>query len=48
VLDRARETTADLVSRAGIETRDLLNAGWPEQGPRWRGAVTPEWFQTHS
>lgn len=45
VLDRARETTADLVSRAGTETRDLLNASWPEQGPRWRGAVRPEWFE---
>jgi len=48
VLDRARETAADLVSRAGIETRDLLSAGWPEQGPRWRGAVRPEWFVARS
>ncbi|MDY7078779.1 MAG: amidohydrolase [Chloroflexota bacterium] len=47
LLDRARETTADLVSRAGIETRDLLDAGWPEQGPRWRRAVTPEWLNAH-
>jgi 5-methylthioadenosine/S-adenosylhomocysteine deaminase len=46
VLDQARKATADLVNRAGIETRDLLEAGWPEQGPRWRGAVTPEWFAT--
>jgi cytosine/adenosine deaminase-related metal-dependent hydrolase len=44
ILDRARDLTADLVSRAGIETRDLVKAGWPEQGPRWRKAVTPEWF----
>jgi imidazolonepropionase-like amidohydrolase len=44
VLDRARDATADLISRAGMETGDLLNAGWPEQGPRWRGAVRPEWF----
>jgi 5-methylthioadenosine/S-adenosylhomocysteine deaminase len=44
ILDRARDLTADLVSRAGIETCDLVNAGWPEQGPRWRKAVTPEWF----
>ncbi len=44
ILDRARDVAAALVSRAGIETRDLLKAGWPEQGPRWRGAVTPAWF----
>jgi 5-methylthioadenosine/S-adenosylhomocysteine deaminase len=44
VLDRARETRADLLDRAGIETHDLLNAPWPEQGPRWREAVRPEWF----
>jgi 5-methylthioadenosine/S-adenosylhomocysteine deaminase len=46
VLDRAQEMRADLIDRAGIETRDLLNAPWPEQGPRWRGAVRPEWFET--
>ncbi|RLC85751.1 MAG: hypothetical protein DRI37_07670 [Chloroflexi bacterium] len=45
ILDRARDVAADLVSRAGIETRDLLKASWPEQGPRWRGAVTPAWFE---
>jgi len=44
ILGRARGATVDLVSRAGIETRDLLQAGWPEQGPRWRKAVTPAWF----
>ena len=48
VLDRARDATADLVSRAGTETRDLLQAGWPEHGPRWRKAVRPEWFKTRS
>ncbi|MBC7250250.1 MAG: amidohydrolase [Anaerolineae bacterium] len=46
VLKRARQATADLVSRAGIETHDLLEAPWPEQGPRWREAVTSEWFKT--
>ncbi len=45
ILDRARDVAADLVSRAGIETRDLLKAGWPKQGPRWLGAVTPAWFK---
>jgi 5-methylthioadenosine/S-adenosylhomocysteine deaminase len=44
ILGHARGATMDLVSRAGIETRDLLQAGWPEQGPRWRKAVTPAWF----
>lgn len=46
VLDQAREATADLVIRAGVETRDLLAAGWPVRGPRWRVAVTPAWFVT--
>jgi len=46
VLNRAREATADLVSRAGIEIHDLLNAPWPAHGPRWRVAVTPRWFET--
>jgi len=46
VLERAQEATADLVARAGIETRDLLAARWPEQGPRWRGAVRPAWFDS--
>jgi len=46
VLDRAREATADLVSHAGLETHDLLEAPWPRQRPRWRVAVTPEWFKT--
>lgn len=45
VLDRAREATVDLVSRAGMETHDLLKAPWPKQGPRWREAATPEWFR---
>ena len=45
ILDRARDATADLISRAGMETGDLLNAGWPEQGPRWREAIRPEWFE---
>ena len=44
VLERAQDAAADLVARAGIETRDLLAARWPEQGPRWRGAVRPAWF----
>jgi cytosine/adenosine deaminase-related metal-dependent hydrolase len=39
VLERARAATADLVERAGDETRDLLQAGWPAEGPRWRGGV---------
>jgi len=45
VLDRAVEAAADLVERARMETRDLLNAPWPDQGPRWRKAVRPEWFE---
>jgi len=44
VLGRAQEMRQDLIDRAGIETRDLLNAPWPEEGPRWRRAVRPEWF----
>jgi 5-methylthioadenosine/S-adenosylhomocysteine deaminase len=47
VLQNAQDMTADLVARAGIETRDLLQVGWPESGPRWRKAVRPEWFDTH-
>lgn len=46
VLGKARDMAAELVQRAGIETRDLLSAPWPEKGPRWRKAVRPEWFET--
>jgi 5-methylthioadenosine/S-adenosylhomocysteine deaminase len=44
VLDEAEQMCRDLVSRAGIETGDLLGARWPEQGPRWRGAARPAWY----
>lgn len=47
VMQKALDLSADLVERAGIETHDLLEAGWPESGPRWRKAVRPEWFDTH-
>ena len=43
VINRAGEATADLLSRAGMETQDLLQAPWPKNGPRWRGAVTSDW-----
>ncbi len=39
VLQRAQEAVADLVARAGRETRDLLAAPWPQEGPRWREAA---------
>jgi cytosine/adenosine deaminase-related metal-dependent hydrolase len=45
VLDEAREMCRDLAGRAGIETRDLLAAQWPEQGPRWRRAARPAWYR---
>jgi 5-methylthioadenosine/S-adenosylhomocysteine deaminase len=44
ILARAQEAATDLVTRARFETRDLLSAPWPDYGPRWRQAVTPEWF----
>lgn len=36
VMEQAVATRADLVARAGQETRDLLAAPWPKQGPYWR------------
>jgi 5-methylthioadenosine/S-adenosylhomocysteine deaminase len=44
VLGEAEQMCQDLVSRAGIETRDLLGARWPEEGPRWRRAAKPAWY----
>jgi len=46
ILRQARAATEDLISRAGIETGDLVKAGWPAQGPRWRGAIRSEWFKS--
>jgi hypothetical protein len=45
VLDEAAAACRDLVERAGIETRDLLGAPWPQRGPRWRKAAGPAWYE---
>jgi len=39
VIQDAIEAHDDLVSIAGQETRDLLVAPWPKQGPYWRSIV---------
>ncbi len=36
VLEQAMAARQDLIGRAGQETRDLLAAPWPKQGPYWR------------
>lgn len=36
VMEQALATRASLIARAGQETRDLLGAPWPKQGPYWR------------
>ncbi|HZD58457.1 MAG TPA: amidohydrolase [Anaerolineales bacterium] len=39
VLEKAIEARENLVALAGQETRDLLAAPWPQNGPAWRGIV---------
>ena len=39
VVEDAMKNRSDLVQRAGQETRDLLAAPWPKQGPAWRSIV---------
>jgi 5-methylthioadenosine/S-adenosylhomocysteine deaminase len=39
VLQNALQARLDLVEVAGQETRDLLNAPWPQSGPAWRSIV---------
>lgn len=39
VMAEALEARADLVQIAGQETRDLLSAPWPKEGPYWRSIV---------
>ena len=46
IMSEAQEATADLVSKAGLETGDLLKAGWPDSGPRWRKAISPGWYSS--
>jgi 5-methylthioadenosine/S-adenosylhomocysteine deaminase len=46
IMSEAQEATADLVSKAGLETGDLLKTGWPDSGPRWRKAISPGWYSS--
>jgi 5-methylthioadenosine/S-adenosylhomocysteine deaminase len=39
VMQNAMQAREDLVAIAGEETRDLLAAPWPENGPYWRAIV---------
>jgi 5-methylthioadenosine/S-adenosylhomocysteine deaminase len=39
VMAQAMEARADLIARAGQETRDLLAAPWPDGVPYWRAIV---------
>ena len=39
VLQEAVDARNDLVKIAGQETRDLLSAPWPKQGPYWRSII---------
>jgi 5-methylthioadenosine/S-adenosylhomocysteine deaminase len=39
VLHRALQARAHLVEVAGQETRDLLDAPWPQAGPAWRSII---------
>ncbi|MCL4393498.1 MAG: amidohydrolase family protein, partial [Chloroflexi bacterium] len=39
VMERAKDARADLIASASQETRDLLAAPWPSQGPYWRAIV---------
>jgi len=39
VLQRALQARADLVDKAGQETRHLLSAPWPKTGPAWRSII---------
>jgi 5-methylthioadenosine/S-adenosylhomocysteine deaminase len=41
VMARAMSARKDLIAMAGQDTRDLLAAPWPKQGPYWR-AITKE------